>query len=430
MRGILQHRANVIFVTAVVGLTAGLSEAQASNGELSREALVRMLRHQEGLVRSMECRFERSTSPTRAENIPLIHEVGKIRDYDWDYTDYILSEDFTNQESLVVHYWRKGPKELQHVFHTTRYHPDDPTASPDSSVAFDGQVVRRVHYDKQKERWFGEINNPKAGSWSNSNRIQPFSFLYEFEVMPYSELIDQGKDYAASRVDIEGKQYTKVSIRHPRLAWRSFVLLFDEELRLAERQVIAQISPDPGPRLYEKHVFTNYQRHEDASGGIIWFPTEGIYHYYMGNLSDGTPVEFKTRRMSIKEIKFNVDIPDEKFVIEFPPGTKIWDGLAGLGYMDEPVERAMDETLADLIDVDVGREGGEASPTAGERGADGSAEDVVVPASDVPPGYVEPGSEGDKSRWWAICGLIIGLLLLAGCVYWFIRIKRRAKVVG
>jgi len=429
MRGVLQQWRSVVFLTAVVGLSAGLSEAHASNGELSREALVRILRHQEGLVRTMECVFERSTSPTRPENIPLIHEVGKIRDYDWDYRGYILSEDFTNKESLVVHYWRKGPKELQHVFHQTRYHPDDSAASPDSKVAFDGQVVRRVHYDEQKQKWFGEINNPKAGSWSNSNRIQPFSFLYEFEVMPYSELIARGQDYAASRVDIDGKQYTKICIRHPRLAWRSFVLLFDEELRLAERQVIAQISPDPGPRLYQKHVFSNYERYEDASGEIIWFPTEGIYHYYMGNLSDGTPVEFKTRTITVKDIKFNVDISDEKFVIEFPPGTKIWDGLAGLGYIDEPAERAIDESLADLIDVGVRQEGSEAPPRVAEVGADANGEDVVVPASEIPPGYIEPGSDGGRSQWWW-WGLIIGLVVLAGCVYWFVRIKHRAEAGG
>jgi len=69
----------------------------------------------------------------------------------------------------------------------------------------------------------------------------------------------------------------------------------------------------------------------------------------MGNLPDGTPVDFMADVLTIRRIDLNVDIPDDEFIIRFPPGARIWDGLAGLGYIDEPAQRTIDQSIYDLI---------------------------------------------------------------------------------
>lgn len=245
--------------------------------------------------------------------------------------------------------------------------------------------------------------------------------------MPYSQLIANGNNFSAKKIVTDGKECTRVFVQHPATNKRSFLLVYDDQFRLIERQLIFKIEPDPEPRIYERHVFSNYKEYEDPSGEVIWFPTKAVYHDYVGNSPDGTPVEVEQRTINIREIKFNVDIPDEKFVIKFPLGIKMYDGVSGMGWMDNTLERVHDESLTALleqkIDQAVGTLSGgmEANATPARTANDGAkidTEDVVVPVSEVPLGQIETGR---TSKRWAIWGLIVGLLLLAGCIYWLVR---------
>lgn len=316
---------NLIFpVISICFFTCSLEAAEDSN-QLTQQKIANILRHQEDLVSSMECIYEQNTLPTTIENIRLVHQFGKVRPYERDPNRYIISEDYAKQEQMIIHYWRKGIKEKQDIIFQARHKPGETSLRPDRQIAFDGQLVRKLQNDRSN--LYGSIDTIVSGHWSNENRIQPFSFLYEFGMSPYSKIVQDGKNFFLSKITWNNKECTKVSVQHPEISFQSFVLIFDDNFRLVERQDIFQMSPDPAPRIYERHNFLNYTKYTDKSGETIWFPSEAVYHYYMGNLQDGMPVEYESMKMKIKEIKFNIDIPDDKFVIEFPAGTKV-SGIA------------------------------------------------------------------------------------------------------
>src|SRR5205807_879904 len=121
--------------------------------------------------------------------------------------------------------------------------------------------------------------------------------------------------------------YTQVFVDHPTFDFESFVLLFDDDHHLVERQLFAKIMPDVAPRLYEKHTFKDYESYEDASGEHIHFPRLAHYSYYMGNGEEGLPVEYMSESIRVLSIGFNVPIADSKFGLEIAKDGKVWDGV-------------------------------------------------------------------------------------------------------
>ncbi|KPL25096.1 MAG: hypothetical protein AMJ75_01960 [Phycisphaerae bacterium SM1_79] len=393
--------------------------SQESPSKWTREAIARWLRHQESIVRSIECTFESKPLLTRPENIPLIDQVcrqlGKKN-------RYIYTEQIVKANSFVVHWLRKGAKERWDTFELTDTDSRDIPRTPSRSRAFDGHLVRDLElHDKGP---IGSIETIEGAHWHSTNLPDPYSFLYEFQATPYSKIVAEGSNFDMSVVVRDGRELIQVSVDHPSLDSKSFVLLFDDKHRLIERQYISQISPDPAPRLCERHVFSNYKKYKDESGELIWFPQNAVYHHYMGNLSDGTPVEYTANTMTIREIRFNVDIPDEEFLIEFPPGTEIWDGVAGLGWVQAMGEIAQDEGLSDLLEGTAPSRTklSEASAKREKQNAGVSADDQVVPASDKPQIY--SNKLANTRSWWPFAGLFVPLVFLLGGMIWWSRRKK------
>ncbi|MHC4166440.1 MAG: peroxiredoxin family protein [Planctomycetota bacterium] len=339
-----KHIAGFLQATMLAACLAFLASrptcgASAENGSpWTREAIVVWLSRQESLVRSMECTFETNRSPTRPENIPLIDEVcrrlGKKN-------RYIFTEEGTKTHDAVTRWRRKGVKERWDRFRLAAPGSDVSSEIPFNTLAFDGQIIRSMSF--RDEGTAGSIDTIEGAHWHSFTRTDPYSFIYEYGGVPYSTIISRGRDFDISTVVDDGRTLTRVSVGHPDFDWRSFVLLFDQEHRLVERQNIVKLGSDPAPRLYARHVFSDYRKHEDASGETIWFPHRAVYHHYMGNLPDGTPVEYFSEATTIKNTKFNVDLSDDIFVIQFPRGAKIWDGITGFGWIYNLAERAQGE---------------------------------------------------------------------------------------
>ena len=134
------------------------------------------------------------------------------------------------------------------------------------------------------------------------------SFLYEYQNMPYSDLIARSPRCDISDTKRDGRPYTQVSFRHPdfySLDSNSFVLLFDDNDLLVERDCILKLSPpDHEPRVHEKQVFSDYRKYADSSREEIWFPYDAVYHLYVGDLSNGEHVESTSYHIAIEDIKF------------------------------------------------------------------------------------------------------------------------------
>jgi hypothetical protein len=76
---------------------------------------------------------------------------------------------------------------------------------------------------------------------------------------------------------------------------------------------------------------------------------KAVEHLYAGQLADGRQVEYTNGTYLIKDIKFNVELPDDLFKLDLPSDAKIYDGVAGHGWLpagsdaafwtDPPVQR-------------------------------------------------------------------------------------------
>jgi len=428
----LKRKQVILFMTALPVFVPVYSKASQNSATLSQQGLAAILRHQESLVQSMECTFDVMWSPTAPENIPLLYQICKElnHEYDPEAEPYIVDEELAERLSTVTHWWRKGDRERENVYSATNYNPAD-LSRPIKQNAFDGQILRTLGPGGDGGV-AGVIETAQGGLWTNVNRTHPYSFMYQFMTMPYSQIVNTGTNFSVTKVVRDGKDCARVSVEHPTIDRMSFVLIYDDEFRLMQWDMIRQIAPDPKPRLYERYVLSNYKKYEDQSGEVIWFPSKAVYHLYGGDLPDGTPVEVFQKTVNIRQIKFNVDIPDEKFVLKFPLGTKIWDGVGGLGWMENTLESVREHSLTAVLQhkidqgvrtlAQAGQANGPPAKTTSDVTAKGDIEDeVVVPASEVPLGQLGPSR---TSRWWAICGLIVGLLLLTACIYWLVRTHR------
>ncbi len=333
------HLAALLSLGLLLTASGRVLQAQPA-ARASRDGVVAWLQHEEGLVRTIACRFEQVRSVTPPEMVPLIREICRKRGNENEYVSFVYTDQTVRKNSFVTLWWRKGPKERAETFN----YFDDPEGQRRNLRAFDGQVIRSLEHDKTGLT--AAIHSIKSAEWNSMNRTHPISLLYEFQNKPYSEIVAQGRAFDLSMVTREGKPYTRVSIEHPKFTWISFVLLFDDEHRLVEREVIVRMDPDKSPRVNEKHRLMEYQAHRDRSGEIISFPARALYSYYMGVLPDGRLVEYTTEDIRISDIQFNVDIPDQKFVLEIPKDAAVYDGLTGAGWLKLPesAQAAVDRT--------------------------------------------------------------------------------------
>jgi hypothetical protein len=227
--------------------------------------------------------------------------------------------------SYSMHWWRKGEKErAEMVAVLDDAHVGAGAMPPLAIETFDGATVRALRTNGSSVQ--GTINRPEAAGWGNSNRLQPWSLLFEFHTTPYWQLLKDSTEFEVLTV---GLSATTVTFRHPVFNDTLFVLHFDHEHRLTRRDVSGRVEAKTAPRLYERHEFADYEAIEDASGELLWFPKRAIYHHYMAGPTDHPELEYTARTIDLASVTLNPEIPDSMFVLEFPEDVKVVDWSQG-----------------------------------------------------------------------------------------------------
>jgi hypothetical protein len=167
-----------------------------------------------------------------------------------------------------------------------------------------------------------------------------------------------------------------------------YELLFGKGGLLQERRLLDE-EGKKGARYWVVREITrlsDYRPHELPQGEPTWFPHQAVVGYYVGQLPDGTLVEWQTESLRIKDLRFNVDIPDEKFTLDFPREARVFDGLTGQEAWLEP---------------------------------------GVRPAS-----VFYPESQGRRRLLWIVGTSLIGVTLLGAVILYFRRKRRSGPATG
>lgn len=309
---------SVILAASIFCVTLQLANANSAepNLEERKESLCQTLKHQEDLVRSIECTCQVFGHPTSEDMIPLIKEYLRAHNKLTDLPKYMAKGD---TEADVIKCWVKALPGLY------KFRVEQGRPKPDIWT-FDGQIERQLNENTRKGSIERGATHGLHEGWNAP--ANPFLAIYHYAGAPYSEIVRNGDNYKIAVMPNEaGKMFTHVWVRHPKFKSRSFHLLFDEHSRLVEREIIDDRYHEKSESVHEKHLIANYKSFQDSSGEMIWFPHNVVFSYIVGTLPDGRMAEWSRTSVEIKDIIFNPEIPEEQFSIDFPPDTEIYDGL-------------------------------------------------------------------------------------------------------
>jgi hypothetical protein len=302
---------------------ASVSSGQ-ENADFSRQALVRQMRESEKQARAAEVRYTYVSIGTKANMVPLIKAVCDSQGTPQQAANFLIDDAFLKKNSHRIHWVRKGEKER---FETRPLSPDQ--GIPDLTIqAFNGKRVWTVTYDPVKPK--ATLHTVEGGHWKTGNRTHPFSFLYYFQDMPYSQIVEKSPFYELGQERVEGKTYTVVSVGHPKFLDMRFHLFLDEKLRLFQRQLLTNRNKEKQFQINETHRFLDWTAFENKEGAPIDFPALARYFYYMGETPDGTLVEYTSNEIKIEQMIFNPAISDAIFNQQIPTNAEVWDGISGL----------------------------------------------------------------------------------------------------
>lgn len=277
-------------------------------------------------MHSMQCEITLWIEPTKPENVSRVERVLKASKREHDIRSYLLSSDYAESWAGTTYWYRKGEKERLEVHRGGR----NPYVE---TTAFDGQIVRTL--TTRDDEVMGSINDIVGAHWKSSQRKTPFGFLFEFAMEPFSEVLAAGREYRIDR-ELTDTGGWIIRFRHPTSDARWFRLVIDDEFRIIARDNIFRFSKDQAPRVSQRFKFRNYERFLDASGEPLWLPTKVVIDLCCGEL-DGVPVVYGTEHYELNDVKINPALTDDLFVISFPRGAEVWDGLSGVGFIQQDV---------------------------------------------------------------------------------------------
>ncbi len=330
-------RVGVDKTRSVLGLTLILYSINA-HSQYTQQEIASKLASDEALAVTAHATVEYRVIPTAAEVIPKIQRI--IRELHPDSPDQWNAFVYNEQDALVrsrdIEWWRKGDRERVDVFASDVSKSfEGPHADKMSYEAFDGSIVRT--YAKYPDEVRGAIGSMESTDRNQVNRNLPFSFLHEYVMTPFSDIIRDSPNFAVTRASDKVKELVEVSFSHPAFTAHSFVARFDEDTRLVERDLYIRTSADPDSdseqRLYTRTNFADYELFTAQDGSLIWFPTLVEEHFFLDDPTGGDPVEYHSVRAHVYDIEFNAEIENDWFVLEFPKGARIYDKLTGLGWL-------------------------------------------------------------------------------------------------
>ena len=304
---------------ACCGLSV-IAQARHAADEPIFEELAR-IEQQASLVHSARASYSVSYLPTTPEEMRRINLFFRLQNQEYRAGSYYRSAQQDRRRSYRSIWFRQGAKEREERANVAR-----PAVT--ETTVFDGEVVKTL--DNTPFRTCLYIA-PANFQWTNQSRIQPFSFAFEFRSSSHAELIRRSPQrWLVRRRETNGAM-TEIVVRHPTEDRLRLHFTFDDKHRLISREMVltqssAILTLDRDePAVVSRHEFFDHKPYDLGEGNTLWFPSKVILRYYLGNLSDGTPVQSNAVQIDIGDIEFNADIPAEKFVLSVPEGVTVYD---------------------------------------------------------------------------------------------------------
>ena len=180
----------------------------------------------------------------------------------------------------------------------------------------------------------------------------------------------------------------------------------------------------PGDIDYE----TNFKLRQYQDG--IWYIAEHERIRYPLSAKDGEArVEYRFR---VTEAEFNIDVPDDAFKLEFPPGTKVWDDRLDMWFtvvspgQTVPEDHLLDEPLEAAVAARAGPSPNHPEQQESdipERGGDTT--EAKSHRENREQGPLGQGLTGRKPMVWRF--VVIGIVAVWMAVIYVAVAKRRAK---
>ncbi len=280
--------------------------------------LYRSIKHQEQLVRTLECEYKATTYPTSEDMIARIKQHLTLQKDSRPYMSFVIGKDAAEKENKLIHCTAKFYSDFYKF--RVEYFPVGSFALPTPECfAFDGQVTRGL----EKGHKLGDIRFPLEGL----NRQDPACLLYRYAELNYSVLFEKGRLLQTKIVKQAKGTVWEVAVQHPKYNWIRILSVYDSEFRLVKRDILDK-------RLYKKwtlnqrNYYSDYEAFHEGSGETLWFPRKVTIANCLGTLPQGELVEWVRSEILFKKIVINKEIPDYTFVLEFPSDTTVIDLVA------------------------------------------------------------------------------------------------------
>jgi hypothetical protein len=297
-----------------------LSGADSPPKNPALQTIIQRLAAQEQIVKSGECLLTHRSDATDPKMVLRIKEL--LRKHRRPAV-YIVDKPLAAKETYVIHWWRKGKKERSDQFR----HFDDmsqPGALPTRSAARDGPFARSYFVrDKPNPLNNGLIEGTIQPAQRFINDDLPFAFLYEYLQTPYSEILARSNDAKVTPAD--GK--TMVSFSHPQVIGDRFVLTFDRDGTLVQRDLCTRHPQENASRINQRERFSGYRTYRSSRGESVRFPSEVDYDFVFAVADDGQLIVYLHVHIDVSSFRFNHDIPDGLFKLKFPDGCAVFDAI-------------------------------------------------------------------------------------------------------
>jgi hypothetical protein len=330
------HREEARFVISFHRFTAALCLVCAQPGfalaDKARDALVEQiewLEQQASLVRSARCEFRVTTvSPLPAQtlrsNVASTLERAETPQIWAERRAALLrhrastvSSDNIPGDDYHAVWLRKGIHEREE----RTYLDPEPTAQDSAPIVqmatIDGEFERMV--SRSHGRTFASIM-PLNPARLRANRLQPYNFAFEYGLLSHAQIVRLSAERQPAKGKHQGKERLEVVVDHPWLWGGKLLMIFDQEHRLVQRDVLTTSQRTANYALLERYEFFDHKAYDDKGGRMIWFPSTVICQTHTLE----TP---RVQHITIEKIEFNLKIADEKFSLEFPQDAEVYDGV-------------------------------------------------------------------------------------------------------
>jgi hypothetical protein len=301
------------------------TESSADDSALSRESVIKYQLHIETIARSGVGEFDYICKPTSDENISSIKgviEENFTKPHPAEYKRFVTSEEGARNRCYSAKWFRDGIRDRLEYYPLGKIGLGEPTRV----LAFDGTVVRELSSDGDEKQ--GIISSILRGHWDSAPAIEPFNLLLRSFGRPWSKVFEDSPTFSVKPLAGDATQ-NEVEVSD-KLSGMQYVIRLDNESRIIQRDVYLQLPQDKKSRLYERHLFSDWEDLPAGGGEMVSFPKKCQLQYCVGMI-EGRPVIYTESEITFRTLTLNPKLADSLFTIDFPSEVKITDRLQGFG---------------------------------------------------------------------------------------------------